>query len=413
MNTPRQLLSWIEYGENTHESGLISKISLYSTLLFVFLIPWGNGVYDGFVRIFGILAFGVAILYLITYGIKKNFTFFHFFVVILWSWVILSVAWTSNLEEGKTMAPRIFQIMFLPFLLTLIINNNKRVFLAYQSYVLGTIVASLIIIYNLINGIESAYYGRYTVQNTETDSMSIILVLAVPIAAYLGANTKKNVLKAMYTLSIPLIIFAIFLTGTRTGSIVSMVGVLYLFYTYRKSSLKIKGVFFIVGIASLIAVLTLAPKASVDRVFSAGKSLQSGDLNNRTIVWTASLDQWKKSPVIGTGLGGLGDVLSRKHVNYKAAHNTHIHLLTENGLIGFFIYLLIELTIVLAILHSPPEDRVYLFTLLMSVIISQLTLHTHIFKETWFVLTMIIIHSGLASKKVLVSADMNDREKGP
>lgn len=402
MITFKQIFSKGEPAQNTQDSGFIYKVSLYSVMFFIFLIPWGNGLFDGFVKVVGILSFGLASLYLITQGVKKNFTYFHFFVITLWSWIILSVAWTTNIQEGLAMAPRIFQIMLLPFLFTIIISAKNSVLLAYKSYVFGTIVAASIIIYNFINGIESPYYGRYTIANTETDSMSIILALAVPIAAYLASVSTIFLMKAAYTISIPMIIFAIFLTGTRTGSIVAIIGVLYLLFTHRSASFKVKMAIAVVFIISIVSVLSFAPKASVDRVFSAGKSLQSGDLNYRTVVWGASLEQWKRSPVIGTGLGGLGDVLSREHVNYNAAHNTHIHILVENGIIGLFIYLLLELSILLVILQTPYPDKVFLLTLFSAVVLSQLTLHTHIFKETWFALTMIVIHATLVSKRHLL-----------
>jgi len=381
------------------QSGLIYMGSLYSVLFFIFLIPWADGFSDGLVRVFGILAFGISSLLFVTTGTHKNYTYFHFLVLLLWAWIILSVAWSPNLKAGLEFAPRLFQIMLLPFLFTLIITNKKSIIMAYQSYVLGNVVGSMIIIYNFLHGIQSPYYNRYTIQNIETDTMSIILALAVPIAAYLTSTLKRKWGRVANTFFIPLIIFAIFLTGTRTGSIVAVIGVLYWLFTYRKASIPIKLSIVILFIISIFIVANYAPKASLERVFSAGKSLKSGDLNYRTVIWQTSLEQWKQSPIIGTGLGGLGDVLSEKHVNYEAAHNTHIQILTENGIIGVFIYILLELSVILVILYTSPQDKAFLLSLMLAVLVSQLTLHTHTQKETWFVLTMIVIHSSLSSKR--------------
>lgn len=400
MNTSSEYISNLRSLSNGYKDhGLIYKISLYSLLAFIFTIPWADGVFDGLARIFGLLSIGMASFYLVTSGTHKNYSYFHIAVVFLWGWIILSVAWTPNLESGLIMAPRLFQLMFLPFLLTLILNNRISHIMAYQSYVLGNIIGSSIILYNYLNGIESPYFGRYTIQNIETDTMSIILALSIPMAAFLTSVLKNKWMKIMNTLFIPFIVFAIFLTGTRTGSIVAIIGILYWLSTHKKANIKIKFTIFVIIILSAFAVMNLAPKASVDRVFSAGKSIQSGNLNYRTVIWSASLSQWKASPIIGTGLGGLGNVLSREHVNYAEAHNTHLQLLVENGIIGVLFYILLELSILLLILKVPPTpEKTFLLALFFSLIVSQLTLHTHLQKETWVAFTMLVIHSLSLSK---------------
>jgi len=385
--------------KNEIQHGLIYKITLFFLLIFIFLIPWGDGLWDGLSRIFGTISFGMAFLLLIMEGTHKNFSYFHVFSLFFWAWVIFSVTWTLDFDEGEYMAGRAFQIMLLPFLFTLVITNRKSIIYAYQSYVLGNIVASSIIVYNFLNGIQSPYYNRFTVKNIETDSMSIFLALSIPMAAYLASRLDKKWKRLFNLFAIPLIMFAIFLTGTRTGSIVAVFGIAYWLFTHRHASFKIKTSILIVFILSIITVASFAPKASIDRVFSAKKSLKSGDLNSRTRIWKASFSQWKKRPMLGVGLGGLGVALSREHVNFKEAHNTYIHLMTENGIIGLTLYLLVLMSVLYLILQAPFNEKVFLLSLFMVIIVSQLTLHTQIGKETWFVLTMLVIHSLYSSSR--------------
>ena len=101
----------------------------------------------------------------------------------------------------------------------------------------------------------------------------------------------------------------------------------------------------------------------------------------------------------GTGLGGLGYVLSKKHVAYNAAHNTYIHLLTENGIIGLTLYLLLISSIVFVILQAPFAEKAFMISLLLVILVSQMTLHSQIQKETWFALTMLVIHASLIRKR--------------
>jgi O-antigen ligase len=200
-------------------------------------------------------------------------------------------------------------------------------------------------------------------------------------------------------MAMPLIFYAIFLTGTRTGSIVAMLGIFYWLFAKRHASLRIKAtiaVFF--GIA-MIGIFTFAPKASVDRILSAGKSISSGTLNYRTVIWSGTIAQWKQHPIAGIGTGGLGYGLSHEHISYNAAHNAYLELMAENGAIGLTLYLLMYVSLLYYLLQIRLDEKAFLFALLLVVMVSQLTLHTHGRKETIFAFSMVAIHALYSLRK--------------
>ncbi len=254
---------------------------------------------------------------------------------------------------------------------------------------------------NYINGIQSPYYNRYGLENIETDLLGIMLVLSLPIAAYLNNAATNKKLKALNILSVPIILFAIFLTGTRTATVVSIVGILYWLFSQRHAPLKIKVSVFLALIVTAVALITVAPQASLDRAFSSGKSISSGTLNYRTVIWTASLQSWKDQPVIGTGLGSLQDALSKNHVNYSGAHSVYIEILTETGIIGLLLYLLLLISILNLIMRTPFSEMIFLLSLFLIIIVAQIAQHSHYQKETWFALTMLAIHASLVRKRNL------------
>jgi O-antigen ligase len=387
-------------GITTESQGITHKLALFSLLGFIFLMPWADGVYDGLPRILGVLSFGLSGFLLVTRGTHTNYSFYHLFVALLWVWVIVSLAWTPDEVLGGELAVTGFQLMLLPFVFTFVIDNRKNLLLAYQSYIVGAVVAFGFIFNNYLHNITE-FYGRYTIANIDTDLMSYILALAIPMAAYLAKAYQNKFMVLFNIVAIPVIMYAIFLTGTRTGFIVGMLGIFYWLFTQRKASLKIKLIMFILFIASIGVVLTFAPKASVDRVLSAGSSIKSGDLNYRTVIWKTSIQEWKNSPIIGTGVGGLYSLLSRQHVNYAWAHNTFIHLLTENGIIGLTLYVLMIFSILYFILRAPFEEKIFLLSLLLVMLVSQIALHTHIQKATWFSYSMLFIHAFSTTKRRL------------
>ena len=381
-------------------AGVITTVSLFTTLFFIFSIPWGNAVWDGLSRYIGLLAFGTATLGFISGGTRGRFGVFHFVVALLGAWFILSIVWSPDLVRGKFLLNTILQLMLLTVLVTINMGDKqKNILLAYHSYALGNLVGSGIIIYNYLNGIESLYYQRYAIPSLDIDGQSIMLTLAIPMAAYLTTQYKNKWINMFYILAIPTIVFAVFLTGTRTASIVGVIGILYWLMTYRKSSIRVKTTFFMIFIISMLTAISLAPKESIDRILTSGKSITSGTLNDRTVIWGASLEQWRKSPVIGNGIGSLEYVLNTKHVEYDAAHSAYIHILTENGLIGLALYLLMMITIIYYSLSAPFSELLFLMALLLTLLVSQITQHTHFHKETWFALTMLALHSHAFSRK--------------
>ena len=394
MNPAIQTDNFISIGSNDFANvGIIRMLSLSTVLLFVFFIPWGDGAFDGLPRLAGILAFGTTFLYLIMHGSHRHYNLFHFFTVIYGAWLLFSVLWSPDQDYGLEKVITNTQLVLMVFMFTLVIQSKKDIDMAYQAYVLGSVVGSGIVIYNYIHGIESPYYNRYGIKNIETDQLSIILALAVPMAAYLTTRYQHSLLKLFNTMAMPIAFYAIFLTGTRTGSIVAMLGIFYWIFTNRKASIAVKSSIIVFFVIAIIGILNFAPKASVDRIMSAGKSISSGTLNYRTVIWSGTLSQWKKAPLVGTGTGGLGYGLSHEHINYRAAHNTYLELLAENGVIGLAIYLLMYTILLYYLLQTKIDDKSFLLSLLMVVIISQLTLHTHSNKDTTFVFSMVALHA--------------------
>jgi len=170
-------------------------------------------------------------------------------------------------------------------------------------------------------------------------------------------------------------------------------------FTQRKASFNLKIIYagFVIGAA--VAVISLAPKASVERLFSIGKAVASGDLNYRQVIWQHTLSAWQENPILGGGTGSLGYLLNSYHVNYEWAHNAYLQILVENGLIGLVIYLLMTGSLLYYALKCRIETKFFLLTLWFTIFVSQLTLHSQNLKEVWFVWSIIGAHGYYYAKK--------------
>jgi len=380
------------------DPSLINKATVFSTLLFIFLVPWGDSVWDGLPRVAATIALGFAFIQLLVHGTHRNYTYFHFIAIMYFSWQIFSMIWSPELVRAEAIAKTITQLIFLTLLFALTIDNKSRLIAAYQVYVFACIVASGIVIDSFLQGVESGYL-RYGIKNLTIDAVGVFLAISIPFEAYLAKYFKNIFLKTFNLIAIPFTFYAIFLTATRTAFIVGIVGLLYWVFTQRKSSFIIKLLIGIVMTAGLASIIMFAPKASVDRIFTTGESITEGTLNSRSIIWGGSIEQWKESPIVGVGLGGLGNALSREHINYADAHNSFIHLLAETGIVGLFLFLGVHIALLFYILHTPLDEKIFLLSLLMVIVVSQLATHLQTEKITWFIYSMIAIHSQMFAAK--------------
>lgn len=372
--------------------GLIHQLAWWSLLAFIFLLPWGNGLWDGIAKVVGLFTFAFSGLMLVTQGTHRHFNLFNFMALVLGCWHIIALVWSPDQVWGWEVVNKFTQLVLFSIVYSYIINDAYKLRWAYLAYVAGAIVAFGIIFSNFLNGVFGPYYGRYTVPNIETDSMAIILSLAIPMAVWLYTQYKRTIPKLLCLACVPVIFYGIFLTGTRTGLATGMVGLLYLAFTQRKASFSLKLIYLGVLIALMSAVISLAPKASVERIFSIGKAIETGDLNSREIIWQFSLESWEDQPMIGGGTGSLYHNLNRYHVEFHSAHNSYVHLLAEHGLIGLAIYFLMFGSLLYYIFQCPVETRFFLLALFTTVAVSQLALHSHKVKEVWFVWSVIAAH---------------------
>lgn len=379
--------------------GVVHKVTWGLLVLMIFLIPWGEGVYDGLAKVVAMPTLGLCLVMLVLEGTHRDFSLFNLFAVMLGGWYLVGIWWTPTPEYSTEILKTYIMLILMSLMFTYLINSEYKFRGAYQAYVLGSLMATGVIFYNYMNGIEGPYYNRYTVENIETDNMAILLAFGIPMGVWLYTQASHWSMKLLNLSAVPIIFYGIFLTGTRTGLVCGSIGLMYLAFTQRKASFNLKIIYTGVVIGLAVAVVSLAPKASVERIFSIGEALATGDLNHREVIWQHSLSVWAEHPILGGGTGSLGYTLNPHHINFEWAHNAYVQLLSENGIIGLAIYLMMIGSLLFYALKCQIETKFFLFTLWFTIFISQMTLHSQNLKEVWFVWSVIGAHGLYYSKK--------------
>ena len=63
--------------------GIVHQVTWYFLLLMIFLIPWGEGLYDGLAKVVAVPTLGLSLVMLFLEGTHRNYSMFNFFAVIL------------------------------------------------------------------------------------------------------------------------------------------------------------------------------------------------------------------------------------------------------------------------------------------------------------------------------------------
>ena len=397
------------YSTGRPRMGVVHKITWYLLLLMIFLIPWGEGVYDGLAKVVAMPTLGLSLVMLVLEGTHRNYSMFNLFAVILGGWYLVGIWWSPIPEYSTDILKTYIMLILMSLMFTYLISDEYKFRGAYQAYVCGCYMATGIIFYNYLNGIEGPYYQRYTVEHIETDNMAILLAFGIPMGVWLYTQAKHWSIKVLNLSSVPIIFYGIFLTGTRTGLVCGTIGLMYLAFTQRKASFNLKMIYTGVVIGAAVGVVSLAPAASVERIFSIGEAVASGNLNYREVIWQHTLSAWADNPILGSGTGALGHALNPYHVNFEWAHNAYLQILGENGIIGLAIYLLMVGSLLYYALKCQIETKFFLLTLWFTIFISQMTLHSQNLKEVWFVWSVIGVHGYYYSKKTARQRQMNIR----
>ena len=371
------------------------KITYWLAVILIFIIPWEDSIsieaLGSLARLIGLI---VAVFWAATLLLEGRFRkphLFHVLVLIFFLWNLASVFWTPNTEITLQRIKTYAQIFLLMLIYWEMFQKPKELVAGLQAYIFGAYVLIASTIYNYINGnVSVEYEGRYSATGVNAVDLSLILLLGLPIAMQLffiaNQNHKGIILKLVNLAYIPLSIFAVVLTGSRTSLIAVIPFGIYLVGTQQiKFNQKLFG--FGALLIALLAMLPLIPQNIIARLGTLGASIGAGDLGGRVDLWQEGIAALAEQPITGIGGGAM---------DYKigaAVHNTFISIVTETGFVGFGLFLSILGLVIYKVSILPRRTSGAMLTILMTWAIGVLSLSWEFRKITWIILSFAIIES--------------------
>jgi len=377
------------------------KITYWLTLLLIFTIPWEDIVsisaIGSLTRLLGLAVAGCWFLTILIEGKFRKPLLFHALVLFFFLWSILSYVWTLDpartLERIKTYA----QIFILMMIIWEMLQDHDELNAALQAYVLGAFVPILSTLSNYLRGVSAVKWQvRYSATGVNAVDMALILLLGLPIAWHLFTYSYKKirVLAIINLLYLPLSVFTILLTASRTSLFAIVPAVIFIAWPKKMDlgRMLLMLAFLIFGI---MVLRTLLPASIVERLASATTSISSADIGGRVGLWADAFAVFIEHPLFGSGSGTLSSLIG------SLSHQTFLSVLAETGLVGLALFITIVIYIFNQLFKIPKDYTGLWVSTFFIWFIGVLSLSFEFRKITWLFFSFMFIEGCSLRKKWL------------
>jgi O-antigen ligase len=324
---------------------------------------------------------------------------FHVVVLLFFLWNFMSVFWSADTDSTIQRIKTYSQIFLLMLIFWEVFQKPENLMTGLQAYIYGSYVLVASTIYNYINGnVSVAYEGRYSATGVNAVDLTLILMLGLPVAMQLffaaSQNKKVGTIYKLINLAyIPLAIFSIILTGSRT-SLIAIIP--FGFYLIGTQQIKFDRKILFLGIllVSLFAMLPFIPQSIATRLGTLGSSIEAGDLGGRVELWLQAIQVFAQHPILGLGSGTLDSAIG------SAAHNTFISVTAETGFVGFTLFFALLTIVFFQAINIPNGNSGLWVTILLIWVIGVNSLSWEHRKLTWLLLNFIVIEGSFTYEQL-------------
>lgn len=202
-----------------------------------------------------------------------------------------------------------------------------------------------LVLYLLNPTIVIADYGRFKGLYSNANYVGMISAIGIMLGIYLSCNKKRGEVY-LNLLGGIILVLNLILSGSR-GSILALIIGLFSLLFYKEFRQRLyKQLIIIIPTGLLFGVYLLI--TNLDTVLgSFGRDAQNSDITSgRLDIYNILIQHWLESPVFGVGYRNAETL---EGVIGISPHNIYLSVLTEMGLIGLIVFLMLLITILFAV----------------------------------------------------------------
>jgi len=167
------------------------------------------------------------------------------------------------------------------------------------------------------------------------NGLGFVIVTVIPFLHYLAWESKKKLLRLLYLVLMPLLVYALIMTMSR-GAFLALCVVIWMIFIKSRHKASMIIVLFI----SLVGIWNNITDVQKDRYLSifSSQSRQSSSASGRLRGWIDEIIVGAKRPIVGHGMGTSSE--AKFHAGHRAqkSHNLYTEVFVEIGIIGFFLF---------------------------------------------------------------------------
>jgi len=370
----------------------VRKITYWLALILIFIIPWEDSISLKVGSIARLMGFVLAAFWIATMLLEGRFRKphpFHVLALLFFLWNFVSIFWSLDIENTIQRIKTYSQVFLLMLIYWEVFQKSENLMAGLQAYIYGSYALIMSTICNYINGnIAVSYEERYSATGINANELTLVLIIGLPIAMQLfftaGPSKKGTILKLINLAYVPLAIYSIVLTGSRTSLIAIIPFGLFMVGT-QQNKLDRKILVFVIFLVSLLLLFPFIPQSVINRLGTIGNSIGEGDLGGRLNLWREGIAVLAQHPILGIGSGAMISSIG------SAVHNTFISIAAETGLIGLILFFSILGIVVYQVLSLPKGTSGLWLAIFAIWVIGVLSLTWEFRKLTWIILSFVII----------------------
>ena len=356
----RSTPSALESSPPVVERSLLNRSALALFSLFVFAIPWENAViFPGAFTVshlLGLVSLPLAVLAILESGQLQSLSLSVVLIGLFMAWGSLSYFWTVDVEATAVLVTSWIQNLGMVCLILELADSRAGQIVMMRAYVLGTLVSAGDTIQTYLRGKETLYQ-RYAGSGFDPNDLGLLLALSLPLSLYLSVTERRRALIWVYRIQFVVTVLAIGLTGSRAALMATFVALLYVPLVLARTTFRKRFALLLVTAIVIGSAVAFVPATSWKRWGGTGKELAQGTWGARRIIWSAGLELFHTSPIVGIGAGAFAAGTERILGQGEVAHNTFLSVLVEEGVIGLALLVAVLLSLVLPALRLPRLER--------------------------------------------------------
>lgn len=260
--------------------------------------------------------------------------------------------------------------IYLFFFLRLFIRSKKDLDGILQTFIYSSLFVVVIFLYDVfINPMKALKTrGLERIQGSYGDIMNYAIYMSfgflIMCYFYLRKKDVGSFIKKNRNIIITIILCLVCLVKiSHTASYGVFLVTLALFIVFNLKTNKIAGVLFIVVISSIVYLFgsdlieeKISPLLQTDIAVYEGKKDNERLLHGRVGRWKMMLEQYSEFPVAAQFLGMPLTIQETYSYVGTGSHNDFIRIIFYTGFLGFLVYLLILINIILRLKFLNPND---------------------------------------------------------